>query len=979
VGGAEHHKLRREVSLHANSDETVAQVCGDTVGAARRAYNVPRADEFSVGLSRRGPARLCSDLAMSFVSEQAFEADDGSDEVELLLAQCLERAPQERSARLDELCTRHPTQSGELRRRWGLLASMGLVDDAPADVDEFPAELGDFALQRRLGGGGMGVVFLARQRSLSREVALKLIRADQLYFPRVRERFRREAEAVARLAHPGVVPIYQVGEERGVPFYAMEHVAGATLAKLLETLAARAPDTLHGADLLAALRRELGDDFAPPADSLFEVSWTEACVRIARDVADALEHSHERGVLHRDIKPSNVMLTRDGRARLIDFGLTLLEGDSAQTRTGAQLGTLPYMAPEQVRGERLLDGRVDVYGLGVTLYELLALQLPFRGADAVQLQAAILEGRPPPIRARNRRVGAELETVCLVALERDVARRYASAASLRDDLDRLLARQPIRVRAAGPFVRTLRFAERRPGLVAALAAGLLVAVAAPTAFLLREQAHASELGDALEKERAARGEAERERAVAAAAEASATRERAKAETAAATASGALDFVFELFTSASPEFTLGADTTALALLEQGARRVESDTDLDPAARARIEAGIGRVLGKLGRHREARPLLERARTHFAGLDGPPSEVARELDEVLGLSYVQLGEFELARPVVERAIAQARASESDDALVDALSLQATLQGTLSEWEAASATTREVLALLERSNVPERERRIASTLTLLAQLHMQRQERPEARACLERALALQRQLLPAVHPDLFDTVGVAALLAKLEQRPAEASVLYEEADCLARELRLDRGSAYANLLHNWAMLLVEQRDFDRALVLLARAQDVDRESSGAVGHVGRIAAYGRGRALVSAGRFAEALDALGEAARLFEGREELEARWNFGGILMRTGHCHIKLRQYEAARCALDHALEILTAIPRAEFDIGQSLLWLADAYEGLGQLALAREQLERALQVVESAPSQAKNVAGVRKRLTDFLARHALDAER
>jgi len=940
---------------------------------------------------------------MSFVSEQAFDADDGGDEVELLLAQCLERAPQERSARLDELCSRHPTHSGELRRRWGLLASMGLVEDAPATPDEFPAELGDFALMRRLGGGGMGVVFLARQRSLNREVALKLIRADQLYFPRARERFRREAEAVARLAHPGVVPIHQVGEERGVPFYAMEHVAGATLAKLLEALATRAPDTLHGADLLAALRRELGDDFAPPPDSLFEVSWTEACVRIARDVADALEHSHERGVLHRDIKPSNVMLTRDGRARLIDFGLTLLEGDSGQTRTGAQLGTLPYMAPEQVRGERVLesvgerrlelvgerrldiggerrlDARVDVYGLGVTLYELLALQLPFRGADAVQLQAAILEGRPSPVRARNRRVGAELETVCMVAIERDVARRYASAALLRDDLDRLLARQPIRVRAAGPFVRTLRFAERRPGLVAALAAGLLVAVAAPTAFLLREQAHASELSDALEKERAARGEAERERAVAAVAEASATRERAKAETAAATASGALDFVFELFTSTSPEFTLGTDTTALALLEQGARRVESDVDLDPAARARIEAGIGRVLGKLGRHREARPLLERARAHFAGLDGPPSEVARELDEVLGLSYVQLGEFELARPVVERAIAQARASESDDALVDALSLQATLQGTLSEWEAASATTREVLELLERSNVPERERRIASTLTLLAQLHMQRQERPEARGCLERALALQRQLLPAVHPDLFDTVGVAALLAKLEQRPAEASVLYEEADCLARELRLDRGSAYANLLHNWAMLLVEQRDFDRALALLARAQEVDRESSGAVGHVGRMATFGRGRALISAGRFAEALDALGEAARLFEGREELEARWNFGGILMRTGHCHIKLRQYEAARSALDHALEVLTPLPRAEFDIGQSLLWLADAYEGLEKLPLAREQLERALQVVESAPSQAKNVAGVRKRLTDFLARHALATER
>lgn len=917
---------------------------------------------------------------MSFAPEQPLGLDDGGDHVEVLLAECLDREPFERRAHLDELCTRHPEHSTELRQRWRALADLGLVDEPDGPADDFPAELGDFELLRRLGGGGMGVVFLARQRSLSREVALKLIRSDQLYFPRARERFRREAEAVARLAHVGVVPIHLVGEERGVPFYAMEYVAGATLATLLAVLSQRAPETLHGRDLLEVLRRELGVELEPPPGSIFELSWVEACVRIARDVAEALDHSHARGVLHRDVKPSNVMLTREGRARLIDFGLTLLEGDDGQTRTGAQLGTLPYMAPEQVRGGGRVDARVDVYGLGVTLYELLTLQLPYRGADVLATQAAILEGQPDSLRARHRRVSAELETVCLVALERDLSRRYSSAATLRDELDRILEHRPIRARPPGAWLRTVRFAQRRPGLVGSLVAGLLIAVVTPTAFLLREQQHARTLADALEKERDARNEAERERGLARAAEASTARERVKSEASAATATGALDFVFDLFVSTSPEFRLGEETTALELLDYGARRVEVQLADVPAARARIETGIGKVLVSLGRYGEAQPLLERASEWFAALEVPPaSNVARELDQALGLTYVRLGEFERAQPFVERLLNNARERDDTESLIDALALQATLQGTVSNWDQAIATASEALELLEHSTGPERERRIASISTTLAQMHMQRQDYNQAHACLERALALQREWLATVHPDLSETVGVAALLAKHQRRFPEAGALYEEAECLSRALHLDRGAAYANLLHNWAMLQLELREFDTALVLLARAQEIDRESSGALGHVGRMAAYGRGRTLVAAGRFAEALGALREAASLFEGRDELEARWNFAGILMRTGQCHLKLRQYDSAVAALDHALEILTPIPRAEFDIGQSLLWLADSYEGLGKLEAAKEQLQRALELVESTPSQQKNVAGVRKRLGDFLARHKLDAAR
>jgi len=425
--------------------------------------------------------------------------------VRTLVAECLERREREGDAAVEAVCAAHPGDAAAIRARLAVLAELGFLGggDAPP---AFPERLGDFRLLRCLGGGGMGVVYLARQESLGREVALKLVRPEQLYFPDARERFQREAHAIARLQHPAIVPIYAFGEEHGVPYFAMERVDGLGLDAVLERLAGRPPQELDG----AALGALFGLD-APEARRTFGASWVEACFRLAQQVAEALEHAHERGVVHRDVKPSNVMVTRDGRAHLFDFGLSSAHDTSRITKSGALLGSLPWLPPERVRGAGEPRAAGDVWSLGVTLYELLALELPFRGADSEALRGAILHAEPPPLSVRNPAVPWDAETVCLTALERDPARRYATAGAFARDLGHVLALRPIEARRAGWRLRARRWVQRHPARSVALAAALLGVLVLPSAFLLQQHAANLRIRTALDAESAAKREAERQR------------------------------------------------------------------------------------------------------------------------------------------------------------------------------------------------------------------------------------------------------------------------------------------------------------------------------------------------------------------------------------------------------------------------------------------------------------------------------------
>ncbi len=347
------------------------------------------------------------------------------------------------------------------------------ASDAPAPLAPEPdlpfARLGEFRLIRRLGEGGMGIVFLAEQESLRRLVALKVIRPELAASPTAVARFTREAQAVARLRHPHIVAVHALTESDGVRFFTM--------------------DLLPGANLDEVLRREVLDaGRLPPVRQI---------LRWCAQIADALDCAHRAGVVHRDVKPSNIRIVDADTAMLMDFGLARdLESD-APSLTRAFAGSPSYAAPEQVspRGGDI-DARTDVYGLGATLYEALTGAPPF-AADTVErvLARVLTEEATAPSRQRGD-VPRDVDIVVLRALEKDPARRYPSAQALAADLRAVLELRPIQAKAAGQWTRAVRLARRHPAWLAAGAATLLalaIAGAMWAVSVARDHANAAEL------------------------------------------------------------------------------------------------------------------------------------------------------------------------------------------------------------------------------------------------------------------------------------------------------------------------------------------------------------------------------------------------------------------------------------------------------------------------------------------------------
>lgn len=499
----------------------------------------------------------------------------------------------------------------EYARRFGLESSAKLKEiledyeavqgrvDQPVDgLLPLPCRPGqiidDFELQRFLGRGAMGEVWQARQISLGRQVALKLLPLQYAPNPRAFARFQREAQAGSLVSHEGVVQVYAIGQGGEQPYIAQELVAdGKTLADYMDRW---------------RKQTEISKDHYQDIARLFH------------RISDAVCFAHQAGVVHRDIKPSNILITPDGQPKVSDFGLAALEGAANLSMTGDRMGTPHYMSPEQTRGvSSKIDHRTDVFSLGVTLYEVLTLQRPFDGDSIQQVLQAVTQQEAQDPRTIRAGIPKELAVICLKALEKKREHRYASMKELRDDLDHFLRSEPIKAQPPGIFNRARKWAQRHP-LMSVTGTVLLVSLGCVSYLLwqvtdarneVQVEMHAKvDLIDELEKA----NERVRE-------EAQNANEKAR------TAEKVGEYVIRLFRLADQQHSSGWNTTVGQLLDTGRQSLDELED-EPSVQGKFAGVLGAAYFNFGRLKEAAPLMELAYTGSLkahGEDHPDTYVA------------------------------------------------------------------------------------------------------------------------------------------------------------------------------------------------------------------------------------------------------------------------------------------------------------------------------------------------------------------
>lgn len=468
-------------------------------------------------------------------------SDSDLDRIGRVLDEYLRRMESGEDLDLNQLLARHSSIAEPLRR---CLESLRLVEEAlgppspsrdgsicvpPSNRRARPsvgtAQLGDYRIRSEIGRGGMGVVYEAEQLSLGRRVALKVLPFAAILDERQVRRFRNEAQAAAQLHHTHIVPVFSVGCERGVHYYAMQYIDGRSLDHLIRAanqlttslspgeteianpeitlglllqnstfngLPFAVPDHSVTDSLGSPVRSDTANGLRPEptttlAPSTRSQAYFRTVARLGREIAEALEHAHSLGVVHRDIKPSNILIDRAGSSWITDFGLARVRDASGVTLTGEVLGTLFYMSPEQASGRReSVDHRTDVYSLGVTLYELLTFTVPFSGTSRDEVLTKISSTEATPPRRLQRSVPRELETIILKALEKEPSDRYATAGLLAEDLDRFLDGRPILARRTPLLKRAVKWSLRHRSLVLTVAS--LVVALMTVALLFRKRA-----------------------------------------------------------------------------------------------------------------------------------------------------------------------------------------------------------------------------------------------------------------------------------------------------------------------------------------------------------------------------------------------------------------------------------------------------------------------------------------------------------
>jgi serine/threonine protein kinase len=665
-----------------------------------------------------------------------------------------------------------------------------VIGFAPSDVSA------GYQILKEVGRGATGVVYQARHCRLGRIVALKVLRAGVHAGPAERERFHSEAQAIARLQHPNIVQIFEVGEHEGLPFLALEFVDGGSLR-----------DRLKGKS-------------QPPRDA----------ATLLETLARAIHYAHQHGVLHRDLKPANILLqkasgsqyslvssehgeiastdywlvTTDYSPKITDFGLAKrLDASMGHTHTGDILGTPSYMAPEQAAG-RLKDvgPAADVYALGAILYEVLTGRAPFQGDTGFETLRQVMEEEPLPPSRIQPRIPHDLQTICLKCLHKDPKRRYPSAIELAEDLCRFSTSQPIRARSVGLWEKGWKWTRRRPAWAALLAVSMVAIIGLMTGGMW----HTLQIQQALDDARWAQAQADQERRKAETLQREAERAAEEARKNAATAQTTADFLASIFQTSEP---LGlrmqgfrtadkkeADLTARQLLDRGAQRVRNEIK-DAAVRAAMTDILGDVFRSLGEYDQAEKLLGEALRIRQQLFGKEHrDIATSLFHLAWLRQ-EMGEY----------------AEAERLYREALALRVNLAG---RDHLLTAEVMVNLAWLLAHQLPEP----TASHERLA----------EAEKLLRDALRIRRERLESDHPDLaFTLLALGAVLFGREGADAESMALLTQAASILGKKDEKLGSTGSAII---ALLRGEQARkegrYDEALTLHNQALATTRRLLG-------------------------------------------------------------------------------------------------------------------------------------------------------
>ena len=811
--------------------------------------------------------------------------------------------------------------SADGRRPSGLIDKDETVSGSGLPVPEesresAPRRIGRYEILSKLGEGGMGVVWEAEQERPRRRVALKVMRSGHAVDELHAKMFQREVETLGRLKHPNIAAIYESGHtEDGRDFFAMELVRGQTLDVWL----AGRPSLVTEAELRIRLR-------------LFQT------------ISQAVHYAHQRGVIHRDLKPSNILVAEDSEAtsgvsspsleglpvvKILDFGLARvtdadIQAASMLTEVGMIKGTLPYMSPEQARGDaEAIEVRTDVYALGVILYEMIVGSRPYDvgRASIVEAVRVICEERPEPMSREwsgVRRLDPDVETIAGKALEKEPDRRYSSAATMGDDVGRYLESQPILARPPSAVyqIRKMISRHRLPFAFAALLLVLVVAFGLGMGVLYADsQAN-------LRRAEAAEREAARE-----------------AETATRTS----DFLIGIFDSSNPESTSGETITARAVMDEGAERVRDELADEPLTQARLMHTLGKVYMSLALFADSRRQIEDAlalrRDH---LPDDHIEIADTLHQLARVSEKQ-GEPKQAVALYEETLARYEAleSEGDSGLIDTLGNFGWLLGDLGEFDRAIGAFDRALELVLAEDPPDEERLI-SLYNNRAATSTNRGDFDMAKRDLDLSLELSRRVFGDTHHQTANVLTNLGVVNSKAGTPAKAEHYHLEALAIYEQVYGDFSPDVARSVGNIAIVYAETGRFTEALPYFERSLEVQEEIYGPNHPVVAQALTNLGLLNLQTGDPETAVDLLQRAADIRNGVGVEDISMSF--TLYHLASARSTLGELDTAR----RLLERVVAIDERIF--GTDSMEVADDLEGLAEVHRAMDNEEQARELEE-----------------------------